>query len=131
MTMRDPDQIDEDLDAHEDRLAELEDEPAVKTVDAGWRSRKFLACLLLGVLMIGLSSVLLVISGTGVLIPLIDGAPKPGWFPVLYWAIGCGAGLVTALVGMGLVQLDKLIDLVREALPILRARWGAPPKVGS
>jgi hypothetical protein len=95
------------------------------SVDAGWVSRKLILGVLFGLLMIVAASVMAVWSGH------YTAGTAAGWFTDEYWLYGCIAGLVMVGGALGLISVDKVLDLVREALPLIKARFGAPPKAGS
>jgi hypothetical protein len=103
-----------------------------QTVDAGWRSRKLIVGTVLGVLVTLLSSFLMFAAVTGRFLAELppDAVKVIVAFEPRYWLLGIVAGLVFVGACLGLISLDKLIDLARELVPVLKARFGVTPKDG-
>ena len=100
---------------------------APQSVDAGWLSRKFLAgCFGGALIFIGLTYAF-VASGSGVDL-LLRVVAHAGWFPAKWYVIAVGLDLLFVLICFGFIQADKVFDLIREALPILKAKYGIGPK---
>lgn len=107
---------------------------AMRSVDSGWLSRKLFVGVLIGLLAILLSCFLMFVAMTGLFLADVPDAVAKTLvkFDPLYWVLGFGFGLLFVAAHTGLISLDKVIDLIRETLPILKARFGVPPapKVG-
>lgn len=100
--------------------------PTPPSVDAGWRSRKLIVGVIFGGLVIGLASFLMLVAATGLFLPDLPDklVVLVVRFEPVYWLSGTAAGLVFIAICVGLVQVDKLIDLVRDLIPVLKARYG-------
>ena len=103
-----------------------------KTVDAGWRSRKLFIGVIFGGLVILLSSFLMLIAITGLWVTENSKVVEYlAQFEPFHWLFGLGLGLVFTGGCIGLISLDKVLDIIRECIPILKARFGiAPPPAG-
>jgi hypothetical protein len=95
------------------------------SVDSGWLSRKLIVGVVVGIFVIALASFLMLVALTGILVQGTDAAALVAKFEPKYWLLGVISGLVFIASCIGLISLDKVLDLVRDALPVIKARYGA------
>lgn len=99
---------------------------AAQSVDAGWKSRALIFGTIVGVLVIFIASFLELVAITGWWQAALsnEAAALLVRFDAKIWLYGVIAGMCLIAVALGFIRFDKLIDLARDALPILRAKYG-------